>query len=777
MAKKNKRNPLNKRYLREFKHDLGKYIVIFALMIITIGLCSGFKIADDSIMKAYNESFDKYNVEDGNLTLNKPLTDEEKKEIEKQKVTLYKQFYYEEKLDNETKVRIFEDRQQVNKICLMKGKMPSKPYEIAIDRMHADNNDYSLGDKLKNQQGQEYTITGFVALPDYSCLYEKNTDSMFDSIGFGVGIVSSEMFEQYDKDLLTYTYSWKYDSQPKDDLEAKDMGEDLLENLVKVAIPENFVPRYMNQAINFAGDDMGKDGVMIQVLCYMLIVLLAFIFAITSKHTIEKEANVIGTLRASGFTRMELVRHYLTLPVIVSLISSLVGNIMGYTFFKDFCADMYYGSYSLTTYVTIWNGEAFIMTTVIPLICMVVINVIVLYTNLKKPIQKFLRGDLSNSKNKKCIRLNHKIKIFRRFKLRVILQNIPSIILIFIGAVFANLILMFGLAMPTIISEFSDNLEENMFAKYQYTLSIPVATDFESTPEEEMAMAAYSKMVTTKNKDAEAFSAYSLQTKDDAPIVEEVLIYGVQENSRYVDIDHKADGVFVSSAFADKYNLEKGDEISLTEKFENKDYSFKVAGVFDYNGAIAMFADIDWLNEFFDMGKGTYVGYFSDSEIKDIEEKYIASVTDYDALNKIARQLNVSIGSLTTMIDVFAVIIFVVVVYLLSKIIIERNAHSISVTRILGYNNGEIGSIYISSISIAVILSFLASLPIVYYSLIAIYESMICSMMPGWLPINVGQAIFGKMILMCIGAYVIVAILEYRKVKRIPMDIALKTVE
>ena len=121
MAKKNKRNPLNKRYLREFKHDLGKYIVIFALMIITIGLCSGFKIADDSIMKAYNESFDKYNVEDGNLTLNKPLTDEEKKEIEKQKVTLYKQFYYEEKLDNETKVRIFEDRQQVNKICLMKA--------------------------------------------------------------------------------------------------------------------------------------------------------------------------------------------------------------------------------------------------------------------------------------------------------------------------------------------------------------------------------------------------------------------------------------------------------------------------------------------------------------------------------------------------------------------------------------------------------------------------------------------------------------------------------
>lgn len=54
---------------------------------------------------------------------------------------------------------------------------------------------------------------------------------------------------------------------------------------------------------------------------------------------------------------------------------------------------------------------------------------------------------------------------------------------------------------------------------------------------------------------------------------------------------------------------------------------------------------------------------------------------------------------------------------------------------------------------------------------------MICSMMPGWLPINVGPVIIGKMIIICIGAYAIVAILEYRKVKRIPMDIAFKTVE
>ena len=56
----------------------------------------------------------------------------------------------------------------------------------------------------------------------------------------------------------------------------------------------------------------------------------------------------------------------MTTPILVCLISALVGNVLGYTVLKNVCAGMYYGSYSLPTYVTIWNGEAFLLTTVVP---------------------------------------------------------------------------------------------------------------------------------------------------------------------------------------------------------------------------------------------------------------------------------------------------------------------------------------------------------------------------------------------------------------------------
>ena len=61
-------------------------------------------------------------------------------------------------------------------------------------------------------------------------------------------------------------------------------------------------------------------------------------------------------------------------PVFVTFIGAIIGNVIGYTVGKDYCAGLYYGSYSLPTYVTIWNAEAFLLTTVVPILIMLVVN-------------------------------------------------------------------------------------------------------------------------------------------------------------------------------------------------------------------------------------------------------------------------------------------------------------------------------------------------------------------------------------------------------------------
>ena len=212
----------------------------------------------------------------------------------------------------------------------------------------------------------------------------------------------------------------------------------------------------------------------------------------------------------------------------------------------------------------------------------------------------------------------------------------------------------------------------------------------------------------TENEDAEEFSAYSLNTTPKTFKSEEVTLYGVRSDSKYIKInlkDEKADlqenskitaDVYISSAYADKFSLKPGDAITLKEKYEKESYTFRVKGIYAYNGGLCIFMNQNQLNRIFDLGSDYYSGYFSDTEITDISSKYIGSVIDLNALTKISRQLDVSMGNMMGLVNGFAIAIFLVLIYLLSKIIIEKNAQSISMVKILGYNNGEISRLYIS---------------------------------------------------------------------------------
>ena len=796
------KNPLRKRLPRELKGELGKYLVVFILMVASIGFVSGFLVADNSMLIAYNEGFGKYNIEDGNFRTAEQVHKTQREEIEALGVKLYDNYYVEEPLDNGSTMRFFKNRQQVDKVCLMKGELPAGTGEIAIDRMYADNNNLSVGDTLRSGK-RTWKITGLVALSDYSCLFQNNNDSMFDAVKFGVSVVTEEEFDSLDQEKLQYNYSWIYDEKPKTEKEEKEVSEDLMEDMGKIVTLEAFVPRYLNQAITFTGDDMGGDKAMMIMLLYIIMVIMAFVFGITISNTIRKEAGVIGTLRASGYTRQELILHYMTLPVLVTFVGALSGNILGYTVLKDVCADMYYGSYSLPTYVTVWNGEAFGLTTLVPVVIMLVVNYGVLRHKLKLSPLKFLRRDLSGRKQKRAIYLSPKMKIFSRFRLRVIFQNMSNYMVLFIGILFANLLLMFGLLLPSALSHYQVEIQNNMLAKYQYMLQVPVSAVSGNKFDGLISLLEFYMDSRTDNEDAEEFSAYSLNTLPGKYKSEEVLLYGIEPDSRYVTIDfnntkdkkdeagnkEKADNkntanaekesaaVYISSAYADKSLLHVGDTITLKEKYEKEKYSFKIAGVYDYTAALCVFMPRSELNDIFDLGEDYYSGYFSDTELTDIKSQYIGSVVDLDALTKISRQLDVSMGSMMGMVNGFAIMIYMVLIYLLSKIIIEKNAQSISMVKILGYTNGEISKLYIMSTSLVVVFCLLLSLPLETVIMKVLFREMMLSSISGWITLWIDPMIYVQMFAAGIITYGIVALLEFRRVKKVPMDEALKNVE
>lgn len=774
-----RKNPLRKRLLREMKTELGKYIVIFILLVTTIGFVSGFLVADNSMLLAYNEGFEKYNIEDGHFITEKQMNRAQLKSAAESGNALYEMYYVEEALDNGSTMRIYKMRDEVNGICLMEGALPVQTDEIAIDRMYAENNSLKIGDTIQNAK-KTWKITGLVALSDYSCLFADNNDTMFDSLKFGVGVVSPEAFAAYTKDDLTWCYAWKYPEKPADEVQEKAWADDFRDLLVKEVTLKEYVPCYLNQAIQFTGEDMGSDKAMMVVLLYIVIVIMAFVFSVTISNTIAKEAAVIGTLRASGYTKRELVLHYASMPVLVTVIGAGVGNILGYTVMKDVCAGMYYGSYSLPTFVTVWNADAFVQTTVIPVILMFLINVLTLTGKLQLSPLKFLRRDLKRKKQKYALHLSHRIPFFVRFRLRVIFQNMSNYAVLFVGILFANLLLIFGMVFPSALEHYQNTIEDVMLSKYQYMMSVPEnAMNDDRKLESMFHMLQYVDGVDTENPDAEKFSAYSLQTEPENSMMksEEVLLYGIEPDSRYISLDTGAGQVYMSSALQEKYELKVGDTITLKEKYEPDEYSFTIAGVYDYSSTLALFMSREDLNKTFDLGSSYFGGYFSDSEITDIDEKYVGSVIDTDAMTKVSRQLLKSMGGMMYLVEGFAVLIFVVLVYLLSKIIIEKNGQSISMAKILGYTNVEISRLYILSTTIMVVLFILISLPIESALIRTVFVFCIRIMMNGWIELYMDPMIYVRMFVLGIVTYAVVAALEYRRIRKVAMTDALKNVE
>ena len=324
----------------------------------------------------------------------------------------------------------------------------------------------------------------------------------------------------------------------------------------------------------------------------------------------------------------------------------------------------------------------------------------------------------------------------------------------FIGIFLASIMLMFGMIMTPILDNFKTEVLDSKFADYQYILKAPVET---------------------KNKNAEKYCVTALKMGDS----EDISIYGISDNSKYLtnlDLPKNEDEVIVSNGYMEKFLLKVGDTIILSEKFEGTEHKFKIAGSFDYTASLAVFMTKDNFIKEFDLDKDYFTGYLSNEKIDDIDDVYIASTITEKDLTVLADQLNDSAGAMLPMFGAFAVTLYILLIYLLAKMIIEKNAQSISMIKILGYSDSEASKLYNRSTALVVIFSLIISLPICSLTMKGIFF-MFMQEMNGWLTFYIAPWIYPAMLGIGIACYAVVHMIQMRKIKKIPMSQALKNVE
>lgn len=516
---------------------------------------------------------------------------------------------------------------------------------------------------------------------------------------------------------------------------------------------KDYSAKYTNKSIMYAREDSGSDKATMMLMTYIIMVVIAFLFAVTISNTITKEANVIGTLRAMGYSKGELIRHYMFLPIAVTLAGSIVGNVLGYTVFQKVFVGVYYSNYSLPTFKMLWNMNAFWETTVVPFILMILVNFVMLTKKLKISPLNFIRGELKESGQKRLIKLPNKMPFFSKFRLRIFFQNIPSYLTLALGIFLAGVLVVFGSMYGPLLDDYANIVKENQLSKYQYVM----INEAES-----------------KNADAEKFCMTSLQTTDKKFMTDDVTIYGVENQSKYITENIPTGEVLVSSAMAEKFGLSSGDEFTLKEQYKDKTYSFKVGGVYNYDAAITVFMNRgDYLTQFNE--KSDYFnGYFSNSKLDDLSDDDVATVITEKDLTKVVTQMQVSMTEFVKVFKALGVVIFLLVMFILTKQIIEKNSKSVSMTKILGFSDIEIGKLYIIITSLVVLASLLISVPLISLALRWAFKSYIYTQMTGYIPYIVSNSCYVTMVVLGIVSYAVVACLMLLKIKKTPLGEALK---
>ena len=744
-------------------------------MSVTIALTSGFLLAAHSIGVIIDDMPEKYSIEDARFTTAFEATDEQldaaadaASDAGTGDTDIVRNWSFDADFNHaqgddgrDRTLRVYQHRTQVDLAAYADGRVPEAADEVAIDRVFATNNDISVGEEVE-LFGQRFTVCGIMTTSDNQALFKDNSDFTVNTLTFGVAEVSESGFAALEATghQPTHTYSVRFADRDLTVAQRTDAEKDMMRALSTAgATVDDLTDSSANQGIGYAADDVSGDSTMWSVLLYMIIVIMAFVFVVLTSGTIEEESAIIGTLLASGYRRRELVTHYLALPAAVGIAAAAVGNVVGYTLMSEPMRNLYYGSYSLPPYYATWSWGVFAQTTMLPVATLVVITLLGLLRKMGHTPLEFLRHETSKGGVKRGFALPERLSFTSRFRLRVFLRNLGNFATLFVGIGFASMLLLFSLAILPTMTHYAENLHNNVVAEHMYTLKAPLEVD---------------------NAQAEKYAVYSLEyDRGEGSGTESITVYGVPEDSRYWDDLAVGDGhVVFGNGLIDKFRFADGQTVNLYDKYEDETREVTYEGdgcAWGTKSDMAVYMSLDDFNRFFGNDAGYFNGYASDQAL-DLDARYLTSDLTPESMDAIGEQFVGMMDDMIGMLVGLSVFIFLVFMYLLTRSVIDRSARAISYMKVFGYRDSEISRLYVRSITLTVAVSLVVCQPLIIGGLTLLFRAMLLAY-NGNIEIYVPMAAIAEVIAIGFATYLAVALLHIRRIKRVPLALALKVQE
>lgn len=777
---------LRKRIWRDFKSNLPRYLALSLLIILTMYLVVSLVGAAETIIRGSENADSRQCVEDGDFSLFVPMKDKEMEDLEADGVTIEPQFYMDYEIDEDHTLRIFANRDEINKINLVKGTLAEKKNELVVERQFAEKNNISLGDVL-TFGGREFTITGIGTTPDYDNVLKSLGDTGCDCLHFGTGFVAADVYDTLraeEKSIKSEEYYYAYrlngamtDDELKDRLEKleftsgdvedpffqeywnRTMGQkddltdgiqellDGAKELKELKAFEDGIIEYTDgtkeaedgsnelldgiQELKDETDDMiddifsedaqnlmtfvkAGDNARIQaasgdselyrsvgtIAGAILLILISYVLSVFVVHSIDQESAVIGALYALGVKRKNLMAHYVTLPTVITFVSGLIGTLLGYSSLGvPIQMQDCYNYYSLPDLDVIYMPYLFIYGIVVPPVISIIVNSLVIRKRLSKPVLTMIRNEQKVG-NGKDIKLGN-MSFMNLFKIRQMLRESRTGFTVVFGMFVSLLLAMMSLEIYTYCANVNRDYVNDTKYEYMYTYKYPT----EEVPEG--GYEAYAK--TLKKK----IYGYNF----------DITVMGLTEDNPFFDVDlsDSSSKVAISSSIAYKYGLDVGDTLTLKDDEADKIYAFEIASVAQYAPSFMVFMPYDKALELFDEPEDYFNVVFSDHAL-DVEAGRLYATTTKTDVKKAAGIFSDMMQGMILTIGGVSVLIFIVVMYLMMKVMIDRSSFNIALIKIFGYRNKEVKKMYLDGNFYIITIGALISIPLTKWIMDVAYE-------------------------------------------------------
>lgn len=742
---------INKRIKRVLFENKAQYIGAVLLIVLSCFLFTCLVLVSSNLTRLMNEYEHRYVQEDASFTTDKSI--ENLQELEHAGDAVIEEGKTLDcALSEGITLRVFTKNDKINLPAIIKGRELSSSGDILINPTFAAAHNYKIGDTL-TMSGKQFTVKGFMMLPDYIAPLKSETDLMYSPQSFGLAVISREDFKALGKGSNFYAIKFNHpEESPR--TQAVKFIELLKDRDISIG---QWTDIGVNTRVSAATAKFNSASLMGRAIPIAVLLLTAVLLGNVIGRMVKRESVIAGALYALGYRRKELYRHYLKFPLVIAGIGGVFGTVLGLFTVRQLLS-VYFEFCEIPLTGINYSPAVITMSLLLPILFLGLSSFLVIHKELKHSPAELMKGDKEKSKVNLLERLLklEKLKFAMKFKIREQLRSLSRITLLIVGCTAATVLFLFGFFLKSGMDYFLTTEVENA-QNYQYEYV------FDSLRTE------------TAPTGSEPFSASKfLLSGDDNKVFN--VVGALPDTKIYTLADESGNKlstnqVIIAKPIADKLKVEPGDTITIIRKSDYQEFSLKVGGIADsYNMFIYM--PLSEYNEKFGRPEGSYNELFSNEplDIPKNEQYTVLSIEDKIAAIQSGM---VPLASTVVFISAMAFIIGLIIIYLVTSMIVEENKSTISLMKIFGYRKKEVNSLILNSSTIVVVAGYLIGIPLSFALMgglmKALEKSLVFSMPVTIKPI---YAIFGFVVVML--SYELSKLFCRRKVNAVLMSEALK---